>query len=188
MAVVDFANGRKRTLYNTAIADLGNGVTITVVDSDTAASVGTPVYIVATADGVTGYLESTTAGNADSIIKDASGNILQVNDSDAPGGVLLYFDENATLVDERFMHVSPVGTDVLVPLSDGSQLKVVHDAAAATVGVAVYFDDNAANAALALFFVSPTNTNGAGITDRGDVDSKVNAILAALRLAGVITT
>jgi len=188
MAIVDFVNGRKRTLYNTAIADLGNGVALTVTDDDTAASIGTPVYVVANPDGVTAYLESTTAGNADSTYEDADGNILQVNDNDAPGGVLMYFDENAALVDERFMHVSPVGADVLVPLSNGSHLKVVHDAAAATAGVAVYFDDDAADAALAMFFVSPTNADGAGITDRDDVDSKVNAILAALRLAGVITT
>jgi len=137
-----------------------------VVDSDTAASTGVAVYVVPESNGIYAHLESTTAGNADFTYTVGSGGpSVLVTDSDTPGGVVTYFDEDAASADSRFLCVSPTGADLLVPCSDGSFIRFVHDASAASNGVAVYGDDDAANSYERLLFVSPTDTAGTFTTD-----------------------
>jgi hypothetical protein len=138
---------------------------VTVKDDDDAASNGTAVNVVPESNGVIAYLESPNAGNADAGFEDADGGVYLVNDNDTPGGVQLYFDEDAAAVDSRFLAVCPGGTDLFVPGSKGEMIRVKHDASAASNGVAVYFDDDGATAAERLLFVSPTDTDGAGATD-----------------------
>jgi len=158
-------------LNNTNVASTNATVTIgtttgTVVDDDDAASTGTAVNIVAETDGIFAYLESTTAGNADALYRvGAAGPYLNVNDNDSPGGVGLYFDEDATNDDERFLCVSPTNNDLLLRLSDGSMIRVNDDDNAATAGVQVYFDDDASNDYESFLFVSPTDANGTYETD-----------------------
>lgn len=173
-----------------------------VADDDNAATTGKAVNVVPGVSGFLAYLESTTAGNADTTFKiGASGPTVFVNDNDTPGGVQLYFDEDAAATDSRFLAVSPTATDLFVPAIDGTLIRVKHDASASSNGVAVYLDDDAANAHLKLLFVSPTNAAGSYTTD--DVVSckiaptpaetqaltdKVDELLAALRTAGLLSS
>lgn len=202
--VTDFVQGRKRQLLQTAVADLNQTLTaiggtgITVTDSDTAASTGVAVNVVPNPDGVTAYLEATNAGNADSEFTDADAGAIQVNDNDSPGGVALYFDEDAVAADGRFMCVSPTEADLFVPISSGEWLRIAHNADAATDGVLVYFDDDGVDPEVdRLLFVSPTDVDGAGATDNTErsgvtvaalqsISDKVDLILAALRTAKII--
>ena len=110
--------------------------------------------------------ECTTAGNADGSFKaGSSGPTFAVNDNDTPGGVVTYFDEDAANTDERWLCISPTGQSLWVAGSDGSKIKVKHDASAASNGVQVYFDDDGASAHLRCKFVSPTNVDGSYTTD-----------------------
>ena len=138
-----------------------------VVDDDSAASNGVAVYVVPVGGtSPAAYLESTAAGNADYLYAIGSGGpTVTVNDNDSPGGVQLYFDEDATNADSRFLCVSPTGADLFVQASDGSMIRVKHDASAASNGVAVYGDDDASNNYERLLFVSPTDTDGSYTTD-----------------------
>lgn len=138
-----------------------------VADDDSAATNGVAVYVVPTGGtSPLAYLESTAAGNADYLYAIGSGGpTITVNDNDSPGGVQIYFDEDATDADSRFLCVSPTGADLFVQASDGSMVRVKHDASAATNGVAVYGDDDAANNYERLLFVSPTDTAGSYTTD-----------------------
>ena len=205
MAKVDFVAGSKRTVLNTAIADLNQtltaigGTAITIKDSDTAASTGVATNVVPNADGVTAYLEATNAGNADEDFDDAGGGKIQVNDNDTPGGVAVYFDEDATAVDGRLMCVSPTAGDLFVPVSSGEWVRIAHNADAATDGVLIYFDDDGATATEKMLFVSPTDTDGATSTDDTErsgvtvagiqaISDKMDVVLAALRSAKIITT
>lgn len=133
-----------------------------VKDDDSATTNGTDVMISFERNGIYGFLNSTNAGNADSVFQvGAGGGVINIDDSDAPTGVVLYYDENGISATEgKFLCISPTGADVLVPISDGTFLRVYHDAAAATNGVAVHFDDDGATASQRLLFVSPTNANG----------------------------
>lgn len=157
--------------YNKGAATIGEllegGLNAGVMtDDDDAASNGTALYVVPGSDGVLAHFESTTAGNASAgFLAGAGGPQAWVYDNDSPGGVQVYFDEDATNADERFLCVSPTGKDLFVPLSDGSLLRVKHDASAASNGVAVYFDDDGASANLRLLFVSPTDADGSYSTD-----------------------
>jgi len=154
-----------------AVADAGQtiGTTVntgTVTDDDSAASNGTAVNVVAESNGMLAYLDSTTAGNATVTFEIGSGGPTVVaNDNDSPGGVQLYFDEDAAAADSKFLAVSPTGADLFVPAVDGSLIRVVHDASAASNGVAVYIDDDAASAHLKLLFVSPTDADATYTTD-----------------------
>ena len=152
-------------------ADGGAAITATVrtgavTDDDSAAVNGTPVYVVPTSNGVDAFLESTTAGNADTKFKvGSSGPTVFVNDNDTPGGVLLYFDEDAAATDSRFMAVTVTGADQLIRTSDGTEIRVKYNADAATTGVAVHVDDDGATVHARLLFVSPTNAAGSYTTD-----------------------
>ena len=152
-------------------ADGGAAITATVrtgavTDDDSAAVNGTAVYVVPTENGVDAYLESTTAGNADTKFKiGSSGPTVFVNDNDTPGGVQLYFDEDAASADSRFLAVTATGADQLIRASDGTYIRVKYDASAAANGVAVYVDDDGASVHARLLFVSPTNAAGAYTTD-----------------------
>ncbi len=144
----------------------GAGTAFIVTDDDSAASNGVALYVVPVAGvGPLAFFESTTVGNADAPWHDAEDAVILVNDNDAPGGVLVYFDEDAANADSRFLCVSPTLADLFVPLSSGELVRVKHDASAASNGVQVYFDDNAADAEDRMLFISPTDTAGAGVTD-----------------------
>lgn len=160
-----------------------------VKDSDTAASAGVAVKVALDNNGVTGFLNATNAGNADAPARISSaGPFVHVDDNDAPVGVALYFDEDATDPSARFLAVSPTGRDIFVPLSDGKMLRVKHSATAASEGVAVYFDDDAANAHERLLFVSPTDEDGAFATSDEFGSVKVGeAVRAALVGLGLIS-
>lgn len=165
-----------------------------VTDDDDAASNGTAVY--AHVDEVTEYaaplahLESTNAGNADSVFTIGNGGpTVQVKDDDAAdtSGLQVYFDEDATNPDERFLiNNTQSGVDVFVIASDGKAIRLKHDASASSNGVALYFDDDAANSYERLLFVSPTDADGSYDTD--DVVGMVAGIPAIRELAAAINT
>lgn len=164
------------------------GTAFAVVDDDNAAATGVALYVVPTGQGPFATFDSTTAGNADAVWHTATDAVAVINDNDTPGGVQVYFDEDAANADSRLLCVSPLGIDLFVLLSDGQVLRIKHDAAAAANGVAVYFDDDAADPANRMLFVSPTNAAGAGVTDdtvglawtatQGEVASAVTAFVA----------
>lgn len=144
-----------------------------VTDDDSAATNGLVIY--AHVDnlpfngGPICHLESVTAGNADADYDiGAGGPRVQIKDDDAAAtaGLQVYFDEDGTNTDERWLVNNTVtGTDLFVPLSDGSMLRIKHDATASTNGVALYFDDDAVNEEARMLFVSPTDTAGSFVTD-----------------------
>lgn len=137
-----------------------------MTDDDSASSNGTAVKVAINPDGVTAYLESTTANNADAVFAIGNGGpVINVNDNDSPASVVLYFDEDAASADSRFLVISPSGKDVFVPTSSGQFLRLKHDASAASNGVAVYFDDNGSNNYERFLYVSPTNADGEFTTD-----------------------
>ncbi len=186
-----------------AVADLSqtiNGAIVStggVVDDDSAASNGTDVIIVPEANGQMAYLESTNAGNANVLFTVGNGGpSVTMFDNDAPGSIILYFDEDAT-ADSRFLCVSPSLTDLFIRCSDGSFLRVAHDASAASNGLAVHIDDDASNTYERLLFISPTDTAGTYTTDDtvGDqfnaaevqvISDKIDALLAAMRATGTL--
>lgn len=157
---------RKQASASVAVA------TGAVTDDDSAATNGVAVYVHVDEKTEFGlpvaHLESVTAGNADSDFDiGASGPTIRVNDDDAAatGGLQLYFDEDATNADSRFLFVSPDAKDRFVISETGQAIRLKHDASAATNGVAVYFDDDATNEEERLLFVSPTDTDGSYQTD-----------------------
>jgi hypothetical protein len=154
------------------VAGFTNVISGAVKDSDDAATDGVAVYvhIDEKAEGAApiAHLESVTAGDANTHFAIGNaGPLVRVLDDDAAatGGLALYFDEDATNEDERFMFVSPIAKDVFIFDTAGHAIRIKHDADAATKGVAVYCDDDADNVHERLLFVSPTNANGAYKTD-----------------------
>ena len=78
----------------------------------------------------------------------------------------VYFDEDAATVDERFLINNTVTSqDLFVECTDGTFIRLNHSDTASADGVQCYFDDDGVTATEKLVFVSPTNANGAGITD-----------------------
>ena len=69
----------------------GDGIIIT--DDDSAASNGTAVNVVPELNGVFASLVSTTENDANTTFETAGGSVVVVIDSDTPGGVQVYFDE-----------------------------------------------------------------------------------------------
>lgn len=141
-----------------------------VTDDDDAASTGLAVYLHVDelGEGNIGHLESVTAGNADAFWGIANGGpVVRIEDDDAAAtlGAAVYFDEDATDPDKRFLATTTTGKDVFVPLSDGSYLRIVYHASPGTPGVQIYFDDDATNVYDRMLFVSPTNVNGNFTTD-----------------------
>lgn len=162
------AAGTGSTLIETLVPgnDPGTVATGVVTDDDSATSNGTDVVVAINEDGITGYLESTTANDADAVFAIGQGGpVVNINDNDSPASVVLYFDEDATNADERFLIISPTGKDVFIPTSSGQYLRLKHDASAASNGVACHFDDDATNNWERLLFVSPTNADGEFTTD-----------------------
>jgi hypothetical protein len=160
----DQANSKLLMLVSEGNITTNTGV---MTDLDAAASTGVALYVVPDGPGSTSAsFECVNAGNADSSFKIGStGPTVAVNDNDTPGGVVTYFDEDAANTDERWMCVSPTGQSLWVTASDGSKIKVAHNASAASAGVQVYFDDDAASAHARTLFVSPTNAAGSYTTD-----------------------
>lgn len=146
----------------------GTALTIQVMDDDSAASTGMPVYVVPTTSGQCN-LYSVTANNASVPIEDSANGdwlLLVDHDSAAALGTALYFDEDGAQ-GARFLTVAGHGKDQYVPLASGKLLKIAYDASAATNGVAVYADDDAAALDDRLLFVSPTDTAGTETTETG---------------------
>lgn len=149
--------------------------TITVTDDDNAASTGVAIYLhiadTLVQEGTKiGHIESVTAGNADTYVAlNNGGPVVRVLDDDAAStaGLQIYFDEDASNDDERFMADLDLvgGGDAFVMASDGSFIRIKDDDNAATTGVAVYVDDDAANDYERVLFVSPTNADGTAQTD-----------------------
>lgn len=143
----------------------------TIQDDDSAASNGTAVYLHIDELGaeVIGHLESVTANNADSDFDINNGGptvIVTDDDAAATAGLQVYFDEDATNPEDRFLANNTTnGVDVFVAASDGSLIRIKHDASASSNGVALYFDDDAANTYERLLFISPTNADGTYATD-----------------------
>lgn len=146
----------------------GTALTIQVMDDDSAASTGMPVYVVPTTSGQCN-LYSVTANNASVPIEDSANGdwlLLVDHDSAAALGTTLYFDEDGAQ-GARFLTVAGHGKDQYVPLASGKLLKIAYDASAATNGVGVYADDDAAALDDRLLFVSPTDTAGTETTETG---------------------
>lgn len=163
------------------IAPLLNGI---MTDLDAAASTGVAVKIAAHLDGVNAYLNAVNAGTADSTFHiGASGPRVNVDYAASPAGVALYYDEDAVATGiGRLLCVSPTGSDLLVPVSNGTKIRVYHDASAASNGVQVYFDDDAATASARMLFVSPTNVSGVFTLD--EITDNVSLAFAIEAAAG----
>ncbi len=137
--------------------------TIKVIDDNSAATAGTDINVVPDLDRPPmAHLESTTANDADMDVDTEEGSdALPIIDSDSPGGVALYFDEDAPR-DARFNATISTGYDVYVPLRSGRLLRVKHKAS--PTGVITHVDDDAATASDRILFVSPSDADSNGIT------------------------
>lgn len=160
-----FKAGETLTIGGNQVFSLGR-----VKDNDNAASTGVAVYLHLDELGESpfGHLECVNAGNADSSFTiGASGAVVKVEDDDAAatGGTQIYFDEDATNPDERFLSATATGKDAFILASDGRAIRIKYHATPSTPGVAVYFDDDGATASERLLFVSPTNAEGRYHTD-----------------------
>ncbi len=180
-------------------------LTGTVIDDDSAATNGTAVYIhvdeVSQAGSPIAHLESANAGNANAGFNVGNGGpsgVVKDDDNAATLGVQVYFDEDATNADERFL-INNIygGIDRFIVLEDGKAIRFTHDASASTNGVALYFDDDAANNYERLLFVSPTDANGSYTTDDEfgcssptehvrELATSVNTIRSALVATGIM--
>jgi hypothetical protein len=145
---------------------------VTVTDLDAAASTGVAVYLhtdeILEDGSILGHLEFVSPTNADGIGTVRNGGatyIIRDDDAAATGGLAVYFDEDAAIVDERFVAVVAQNRNAYILLSDGSFLKIKDLDTAATAGVQVYFDEDATNSYERLLFVSPTDVDGVGSTD-----------------------
>ncbi|CAK9089696.1 Uncharacterized protein SCF082_LOCUS52490 [Durusdinium trenchii] len=142
-----------------------------VQDDDSAASNGTALYVHIDELGAknVGHLESVTANDADSDFDIGSGGptvTVEDDDNAATGGLQVYFDEDASDIDSRFLTNNTTnGKDVFVAATDGTFIRIKHDASASSNGVAVHFDDDASDPSERLLFVSPTDTDGVFHTD-----------------------
>lgn len=162
-----------------------------MTDLDAASSTGVAVYVhmdeKAEGGMQLGHLESVTAGNANTYWDiGASGPRLRVLDDDAAstGGFQLFYDEDATNPDERFLANNSVsGQDMFLQLSDGRYLRVKHHATPSTPGVAVYCDDDAATVSERMLFVSPTNADGYFLTDDSFYDRSPGWVSRATAVA-----
>ena len=160
-----FKAGETVTIGGNQVFRLGR-----VKDNDSAASAGVVVYlhIDELSESPMGHLECVCAGNADSTFQIGSGGpVVKVEDDDAAatGGTQIYFDEDATNPDERFLSNIGIARDVFIFASDGRAIRIKHDASAASNGVAIYFDDDGATVHERVLFVSPTNAEGRYHTD-----------------------
>ncbi len=141
--------------------------TVTVTDDNTAATNGVAVYV-HTDNGVGAHLEFVSPTSADgtgTLATSGNAYFISHDATNAALGKALYFDEDATNEDSRFLVVSPSGQDLHFSVGGGKTIKFKHDASAASNGVQVYFDEDATPVTARLRFVSPTNVNGSGATD-----------------------
>jgi hypothetical protein len=98
-------------------------------------------------DGIYGSFFSVTAGALDSFVTLASGAKIPVLYDANPGvnvphAVQVYVDDDGVTLDERLLMVNAyLLTNGFVRATDGSLVKIKHDAGAAGTGVPVYFDD-----------------------------------------------
>lgn len=140
---------------------------IELTDSNTAGTDGVAVYL-HTKNGVQGWFEFVSPTNADGNgTLSTAGNSYFIFDADgaATDGVAIYFDEDATIQDERLMAVCPSNQDIYVPVGGNQFIKIKDNDDAASTGVQVYFDEDSTNTNDRLLFISPTNTDGTGATD-----------------------
>lgn len=147
-----------------------------------AASNGVAIYVhVDELDGQYAHFESVAAGNADYNVDLVGGGRFRVEDDDAAatGGVLLYFDEDATNPDERFLANLSTGKDAFVKTTNGRFIRIKYNATPSSAGVQVYGDDDGATVSQRFLFVSPTTTSGTIKTD-SDVKSVGSTDLVTL--------
>lgn len=162
---------------------------VRVGDSDSASSTGVALYLHVDElgeGGDFGHFEAVTAGNADSYFETVGGGKVRVEDDDAAAtlGVAVYFDEDATNPDERFLATTSTGKDAFVWTTDGRAIRIKYHAAPGTPGVQVYFDDDGSGiSSNRLLFVSPTNANGQMLTD----DQVGNQNLATLSSSNTVS-
>lgn len=144
----------------------------TMTDADGAAATGVAIYLhmdeKAEGGSIIGHLEFVSPTNASTSFNIGNGGPnIRVLDDDAAatGGFQVYFDEDATDADSKFLVASPTLNDVFVLASNGKFLRLKYHATPATPGVAIYLDEDAASAHLKLLFVSPTNASTTYTTD-----------------------
>lgn len=167
---VDITTGGATAKVKAYYVDTDGAITaedIKLTDSNTAETDGVAVYL-HTKDGQTGWLEFVSPTDADGTLTLASGGssaFIFDSDAAATDGVQIYFDEDATVVDERLMAVCQSNQNIYVPVGGGNYIKIKDNDTAATDGVGVYFDEDGTNAYDRLLYISPTNTDGTGATD-----------------------
>lgn len=159
------ASGAASATIKTSYRGLTAAVQSIVVTDDNTAATNGKVVVVESVDGVYGYLNAQITADGTGRLA-ASGSVYVVRDDTTTGSMdsILYFDEDAANVDERFLSNFKSKSDHYVNVGGGQCIKVKHSATASAAGVKVYFDENNAETAK-LVFISPTNAAGAGQTD-----------------------
>lgn len=142
--------------------------TITLTDSDDAATDGVAVYVhvdeVLEQGSALAHLEFISPTNADGTgtVSDGGATFyLQDDDAANTGGFALYVDEDATSGSRLLANT---GRDCYVMLSNGEFIKVTANATPGTPGVQVYFDEDGEETFERLLFVSPTDVDGSEVT------------------------
>lgn len=141
----------------------------------------TPLYV-ATQDGLRGYFNSDCSGdNVSDYFSTAGGAKGYVYDNNGSNvGFAVYFNVAASAGQRLCCNNTITATDLYVPLSNGTIVKVLHDASAATYRQC-YFDDNGADHTL---YLNCNQVGAANITDNaistaykahGDVAAGTNA-------------
>ena len=156
------------------------GQAVTIADDDSAASTGSALHVLSTADAdnVVVYLTSVTANNADANLRfgsNANGGACIVDDNNSAASVAtdLYYDES----EGKFLTVHALNHDTVIQLDNGQAITMFDDDSAATNGVAVYYDDNATNDYEKLFMVT---------TGNADLTFRVNEVEGGSSLSSLI--
>ncbi len=168
--LVSNGDGSMKAVSTPGIVPTATGV---ITDDDSAASNGVAIYLHIDEKaeyGInTGHIESVTANDADAVYDvGADGPRIRINDDDsaASGGFQIYFDEDGTNADERWLATQTILLkDVFVITNTGHAIRIKYHATASSTGVALYFDDNASDEEARMLFISPTDAAGSFTTD-----------------------
>jgi len=136
-------------------------------DTFTVAHDATPesaVVYVSTKDFVFGYLNSDCSDdNVSDYATMAGGAKIPVWDNNGtPDAVsfAVYFDHDAADASKRLLINNTItASDILVRLTNGTVIRLTHDAGAAATGVALYFNDNGVDKTLNLNCIVPSAAN-----------------------------
>lgn len=137
---------------------------VTVADDDSAASNGVVLYVEELFGGLARFVNVNAAGTG-SLTASGSTYLVSLDTTLGNDNPIVYFDEDGTNADERFLANLTQQQDVYVPVVGGKCIRVKHDASASSNGVAVYWDNDKSTPESRLLFVSPTNADGTGSTD-----------------------